>query len=99
MSTVATKIFTRFTGNIAELFRQLAAKGLIPEGDHDRSAELFADLLLGNRTVMIYFGWASAVPTDDDIAVKVELFINGGLRLMGAKPVPRQVKGPAAKKG
>jgi AcrR family transcriptional regulator len=93
MSTVATKIFTRFTGNIAELFRQLAAKGLIPEGDHDRSAELFADLLLGNRTVMIYFGWASAVPTDEDIEVKVELFINGGLRLMaGAKPVPRQVK-------
>ena len=77
MSTVATAIFTRFTSNVARLFRQLADKGLIPDGDHDQSAELFVDLLLGNRTVMIYFGWASAAPTEKDIEVKIDLFIKG----------------------
>jgi TetR/AcrR family transcriptional repressor of mexJK operon len=77
MSQVATAIFTRFTGNVARLFRQLADTGLIPDGDHDQSAELFVDLLLGNRTVMIYFGWVSAAPTEQDIEVKIELFIKG----------------------
>jgi AcrR family transcriptional regulator len=77
MSKVATAIFTRFTGNVARLFRQLAEKGLIPDGDHDQSAELFVDLLLGNRTVMIYFGWVSAAPSEKDIEVKVDLFIKG----------------------
>lgn len=95
MSMVATKIFTRFTGNIAALFRQLAANGLIAEGDHDRSAELFADLLLGNRTVMIYFGWASAVPTDEDIEFKVDLFVNGRLgAARAAKPAGKRERKP-----
>jgi AcrR family transcriptional regulator len=77
MSKVATTIFGRFTGNLAQLFRELAGAGLIPDGDHDQSAELFADLLLGNRTVMIYFGWLSAPPTEQDIEVKIDLFIRG----------------------
>jgi AcrR family transcriptional regulator len=77
MSQVATAIFTRFTGNVARLFRQLADQGLIPDGDHDLSASLFVDLLLGNRTVMIYFGWVSSAPTEEDIEVKVDLFIKG----------------------
>lgn len=77
MTKVATAIFLRFTGNVAELFGQLAAKGLIAAGDHQKSAELFVDLLLGNRTVMIYFGWATAVPTEEDIEVKIDLFIKG----------------------
>jgi AcrR family transcriptional regulator len=85
MSKVATTIFTRFTGNLAALFEQLAERGLIPKGDHAQSAELFADLLLGNRTVMIYFGWLSAAPTDADIEVKIDLFIHG--RFGGALPV------------
>jgi AcrR family transcriptional regulator len=92
MSKVATTIFSRFTGNVARLFRQLADKGLIPDGDHDQSAELFVDLLLGNRTVMIYFGWASAAPTEKDIEVKIDLFIKG--RFAGAptaaKPASRR---------
>jgi AcrR family transcriptional regulator len=95
ISTVASKIFTRFTGNIAVLFRQLAEKGLISAGDHDQSAELFADLLLGNRTVMIYFGWLSAVPTEADIEVKVDLFING--RLGGPSGVKPVAKAPVRK--
>lgn len=77
MSSVATAIFSRFTRNVAQLFRELAEGGLIPEGDHDKSAELFIDLLLGQRTVMIYFGWANTAPTEEDIEVKIDLFIKG----------------------
>ncbi len=83
MSQVASAIFSRFTSNVARLFQQLADRGLIPDGDHEQSAELFVDLLLGNRTVMIYFGWASAAPTEADIEVKIDLFIKG--RFEGAK--------------
>ncbi|HEX7781916.1 MAG TPA: TetR/AcrR family transcriptional regulator [Sphingobium sp.] len=77
MSQVATAIFTRFTGNVAQLFRQLAEQGKIPDGDHDQSAGLFVDLLLGNHTVMIYFGWAVVRPSDQDIDIKINLFIHG----------------------
>lgn len=77
MSQIANKIFIRFKANVAALFRQLAEKGRIPDGDHDESAELFVDLLLGNRTTMIYFGWTSTQPTERDIEVKVDLFIKG----------------------
>ena len=90
MSKVATAIFSRFTSNVALLFRQLAEKGLIPEGDHDQSAGLFVDLLLGNGTVMIYFGWASAAPTEADIEVKIDLFIKG--RFAGESAAPAKDK-------
>jgi TetR/AcrR family transcriptional regulator, mexJK operon transcriptional repressor len=84
MSKVVTTIFSRFTMNIAQFFAQLADRGLIPAGDHERSAELFVDLVLGNRTVMIYFGWASAAPTERDIETKVDVFINGRYGAAGA---------------
>lgn len=92
MSKVATTIFSRFTANLAELFRELADNGLIPAGDHDRSAELFADLLLGNRTVMIYFGWLSTPPSEQDIELKIDLFIRGRFgSVPAARPaVPRK---------
>jgi len=92
MSKVATTIFTRFTSNVARLFRQLADNGLIPDGDHDQSAELFVDLLLGNRTVMIYFGWVSAATSEQDIEVKIDLFIKG--RFAGASAAAK----PASKR-
>ncbi|MBV1686244.1 TetR/AcrR family transcriptional regulator [Novosphingobium sp. G106] len=77
MSQVATEIFTRLQGNLSVLFQQLAAQKVIPHGDHDQSAELFVDLLLGNQTVMFYFGWLPSPPTKTDIKVKVDLFIRG----------------------
>lgn len=77
MSEVATKIFTRFKHNVADFFRKLAARGLVPEGNHDESAALFVDLLLGNQTVMIYFGWLTANPQEQEIEHKLDLFIKG----------------------
>ena len=77
MGKVTNTIFSRFKNNVAAVFAQLAERGFIPAGDHGQSAELFVDLMLGNSTVMIYFGWRSARPTVEDVAVKVELFIKG----------------------
>lgn len=92
MSKVATAIFTRFTGNVADFFGQLADQGLIPDGDHDQSAELFVDLLLGNRTVMTYFGWASGAPTEQDIEVKIDLFIKGRFGGLKDKKIAKAAK-------
>lgn len=98
MSKVANATFSRFKANIADVFRQLAENGVIPDGDHEQSAELLVDLLLGNRTVMIYFGWLSSPPTEKDIELKVDLFINGRFSGAGAgKRVPAKSAGKAAK--
>lgn len=77
MGKVAKATFARFKANVARVFRQLAESGAIPQGDHDESADLFADLVLGNQTTMVYFGWASGPPSAEDIDRKVRLFIRG----------------------
>ena len=98
MSAVATAIFSRFTSNVAQLFRQLAEKGLIPEGDHDQSAELFIDLMLGQRTVMVYFGWAQTQPNEAVIAAKIDLFIKGRFGAVEGKKAAKAADKKAAKK-
>lgn len=77
MSKVATAIFARFKSNVAALFQQLAEAGLIPKGDHAESASLFVDLLLGNQTVMIYFGWGTKELAAEEIERKLDLFVRG----------------------
>ena len=103
MSLVANTAFARFKGNLADLFQSLAERGLIADGDHARAADVFADLLLGNRTVMIYFGWQSSPPGDDDIEVKLDLFIAGqaAMAKAGGKPekTPKAAKPAAKSKG
>jgi AcrR family transcriptional regulator len=105
MGKITNIIFTRFKANVAAVFRELAKRKLIPNGDHDQSAELFVDLMLGNSTTMIYFGWRSQRPTVEDVAVKVDLFIKGRFgvtpaarkpaRKPAAKPVPAAPEKPA----
>ncbi len=80
MNDVGNKIFSRFLANVSEAFGELAERRMIPDGDHAQSAELFADLILGNRTVMIYFGWANALSAEKDLDAKIDLFINGRFR-------------------
>ena len=80
MTDVGNKIFSRFLANLAQVFGELADRKMIPDGDHAQSAELFADLVLGNRTVMIYFVWANALSAEKYLDAKIELFINGRLR-------------------
>lgn len=77
MNEVYTEFFSRIQRNLTILFQHLAIQRVIPHGDHDKSAELFVDLFLGNQTVMFCFGWPSCPPTKTDIKAKVELFIRG----------------------
>ena len=77
MQSVAISIFGRFRRNHEKLFEGLEAAGLIPPGDHARSAELFSDLVLGSHPIMIYTNWDAAAPSEADLEERVELFIRG----------------------
>ena len=77
MQSVATSIFGRFRRNIERLFEGLEAAGLIPPGDHARSAELFFDLVLGSHPIMTYTNWNAQPPTQQDLDDRVDLFIRG----------------------
>lgn len=77
MKSVANSIFARFRGNFEKLFKSCEAAGLIPSGDHARSAELFSDLVLGSHPIMTYTNWDAAAPEAADIEERVALFIRG----------------------
>lgn len=77
MQKVANATFARFRRNIARVFEQLAAGGLLPDADHARSAELFADLILGNTPILTYTNWSTEPPSDEDLEDRVDLFILG----------------------
>jgi TetR/AcrR family transcriptional repressor of mexJK operon len=77
MSSIATTILARFRGNIRAVFEKLEAGGLIPAGDHARSAELFSDLALGSHPIMTYTNWNASPPTAEDLDERVSLFILG----------------------
>jgi AcrR family transcriptional regulator len=46
MRSIVNSIYGRFRQNIRKMFSSLELAGLIPPGDHKRSAELFSDLIL-----------------------------------------------------
>ncbi len=77
MRQVAMSIFGRFRKNFEKVFVALEAAGMIPKGDHTRSAELFSDLILGSHPIMIYTAWDTVPPTEDDLKERVKLFILG----------------------
>lgn len=85
MRNVATATFARFRRNIGRVFETLATQGLIPNGDHARSAQLFVDLILGNTPIMTYTNWEAEPPTVSDIEERVELFILGRFGAVVAK--------------
>jgi TetR/AcrR family transcriptional repressor of mexJK operon len=77
MKQVATSIFARFRKNLEKVFVTLEAAGVIPDGDHARSAELFADLVQGSHPIMVYTAWDSVRPSLEDLQERIELFIRG----------------------
>jgi TetR/AcrR family transcriptional repressor of mexJK operon len=77
ITATATDLYMRFLDALEHLFRDLATRGLIPEGDQKQSGELFADLVVGSRLIMSYFGWMKPATFNDDIERKVDLFIKG----------------------
>lgn len=77
MRKVATATFARFRRNVAKVFEALAGQGLLPDGDHARSAELFVDLILGNTPIMTYTNWEAEPPSRGDLDERVDLYILG----------------------
>ncbi len=77
MQSVAKSIFSHFRGNIKNLLESLASEGLVPQGDHARSAELFSDLVLGSHPIMTYTNWDAALPDRKDVDERLEMFIMG----------------------
>jgi AcrR family transcriptional regulator len=77
MQSVATTIFSHFRRNIEKVLEGAANAGLIPDGNHARSAELFSDLVLGSHPIMTYTDWDAAPPSDGDIEERLDLFILG----------------------
>jgi AcrR family transcriptional regulator len=77
MQSVAKSIFAHFRSNIEKVLEALAAAGLIPQGDHARSAELFSDLVLGSHPIMTYTNWDAALPSKQDVEERLEMFILG----------------------
>ena len=77
MRSVATTIFSHFRRNIEKVLEGAAAAGLIPDGDHARSAELFSDLVLGSHPIMTYTNWDASPPSEDDIEERLAMFILG----------------------
>jgi len=77
MRSVAISIFARFRRNFERVFESLETAGLIPAGNHARSAELFSDLVLGSHPIMTYTEWDPTAPSDEDLDERLELFILG----------------------
>jgi TetR/AcrR family transcriptional regulator, mexJK operon transcriptional repressor len=85
MKSVGTSIFARFRRDFEKLFQSMEAAELIPAGDHARSAELFADLMLGAHPIMTYTNWNAEPPTEADVDERVNLFILGRFGAVVAK--------------
>jgi AcrR family transcriptional regulator len=77
MQSIAKTIFSHFRHNIEKVLEALEAAGLIPAGDHARSAELFSDLVLGSHPIMTYTNWDAAIPSKQDVEERLEMFIKG----------------------
>ncbi len=85
MKSVGTSVFARFRRDFEKLFQSMEAAELIPAGDHARSAELFADLMLGAHPIMTYTNWNAEPPTEADVDERVNLFILGRFGAVVAK--------------
>ncbi len=77
MTSIANSIFSRFRRNIEKVFVSLEQAKAIPKMNHARSAELFADIVLGSHPIMIYTNWETSPLNRKDISERVDLFIKG----------------------
>lgn len=70
-------IYGRFQHNLESVFEALNEAGVIPAGDHARSAHLFSDLMNGSGPLMAYTQWRPSMPSRDDMEQRIALFIRG----------------------
>jgi TetR/AcrR family transcriptional repressor of mexJK operon len=91
MRKVANATLARVLANITHILRDLAKRGEIPDGDHETSAGLFADLIVGTMPLMVYTHWQTGGPSPEEIARKVDLFIRGRFNADPAMSPPGDV--------
>jgi AcrR family transcriptional regulator len=77
MQAIGKSVFAHFRHTIEKVLEALEGAGLIPKGDHARSAELFSDLVLGSHPIMTYTTWDASPPTEADLEERLEMFILG----------------------
>ncbi len=58
-------------------FRTLAARGDIPDGDHEESALIFMDIILGLTPLRMIMDREATLPKKKQLETRVELFILG----------------------
>jgi TetR/AcrR family transcriptional repressor of mexJK operon len=73
---------------LREMFGELAARGLIADGDHKASAELFLNIFLGGAVLATFFGYGDPF-CDEVIERQIELFLEGRFRRSGHRIGPR----------
>jgi AcrR family transcriptional regulator len=71
------KAFASFRTEVAQMFDELTARGLAPAHDTAGTAALLVDLILGSTPLLVYAGLGAARPSDEELAVKVDLFLRG----------------------
>ena len=77
MRSMILAIHARFLKAIQTVFEELEMAGLVPRGDHARSAELFEGISQGSHPIMFYTNWDAELPPSSDLDERAELFILG----------------------
>lgn len=73
-SEIAKRASDDFFGRMEGIFIDLMQRGLVPDGDAQRLAKYFVDLIVGFSLVQAGMGYWDRVPDDDEIKDKIGLF-------------------------
>lgn len=67
--------------NIAAVFEELVRLNLIPSLDSARAADLFYDIVIGNRSFRMTMGHAELPPDEEELTQRIDMFLHGHLML------------------
>lgn len=80
MRAVADKTMNHLLRDFGALLDDLVAAGLTDIGDTRQAARLYMDIILGMVPLRAYANWEVARPSDEELGLKVDVFIRGVLR-------------------
>lgn len=66
-----------FNANVRKVFDDLVERRMVEDEDTAVSAEIFINLILGNTPLLIFGGWKANLPTREQLAQRIDLFILG----------------------
>ncbi len=66
-------------GNIATIFAELVQRGALPPTDTARAADLFYDIVIGNRSFRLTMGHREIMPDEEELRQRVHMFLYGHL--------------------